>query len=94
MTKEEYYKKYKNNIIKKYKKYVLNIYKESYRDLFEHLSLFIGNLIFIILFPFPFIYHIIRRYYLRRKTWKRYVKGDESVLKLIQEELKKYEHNI
>lgn len=86
MTKKEYYMKYKNNKIKKYKKYALNMYKDSYRELFEHLLLFIENLIFIILFPFPFIYHIIRRYYLRRKTWKRYLKGDENVLKLVQEE--------
>lgn len=85
MTKKEYYIKYKNNKIKKYKKYALNMYKDSYRELFEHLLLFIENLIFIILFPFPFIYHIIRRYYLRRKTWKRYLKGDENVLKYVEE---------
>ena len=85
MTKKEYYMKYKNNKIKKYKKYALNMYKNSYRELFEHLLLFIENLIFIILFPFIFIYHIARRYHLRRKTWKRYLKGDENVLEYVEE---------
>lgn len=85
MTKKEYYMKYKNNKIKKYKKYALNMYKNSYRELFEHLLLFIENLIVIILFPFIFIYHIARRYHLRRKTWKRYLKGDENVLEYVEE---------
>lgn len=85
MTKKDYYEKYKEHNIKKYTKYALNQYKETLFAFFGSIGVFFSSLFIIILFPFVFIYHIIRRYYLRRKTWKRYVKGDESVLELIKE---------
>lgn len=85
MTKKEYYEKYKNNNIKTYIKYVLNEYKKAFIDFFGSIGLMIVSLIFIILFPALFTYYVLRRYYFRRKTWKRYVNGDESVLKLVEE---------
>ena len=84
MNKKEYYKKYKEKIIDSYVKYIFNEYKKTFTESFYNIVLAIVGLLYIIFFPLLFIYLVTRKYYLRRKTWKKYLNGDKDVLKLIE----------
>ena len=68
MNKKEYYKKYKEKNIDSYVKYIFNEYKKAFAELFNSIVLTIISLLYIIFFPLVFIYHVPKKYYLRRKT--------------------------
>lgn len=84
MTKEEYYKLYKEKRIDTYVRYSNKEMSTAVKAFWDCLLGFLFSTLFLILFPPVFLYHVCRRYHIRRKTWLRYANGDESILEIIK----------